>query len=112
MPFRGGSILPAFVDVAHFSLSQTALVKRQEPGRGDPGRNGRVNGGKLRWDWGRIVNSRVLLNEPREILVQTPSDWEQLFGFLSGDRMIVPIDRYIGSCSCPPEPAHFARQHI
>jgi hypothetical protein len=37
------------VDVIH-SLSQMTTPKRPEPGRGDPGRNGRVNGGKLRWD--------------------------------------------------------------
>jgi hypothetical protein len=37
------------VDVIH-SLSQMTTPKRLEPGPCDPGRNGRVNGGKLRWD--------------------------------------------------------------
>ena len=44
--------------VAFASPLSTLVIyppKRLEPGRGDPGRSGRVGGGKLRWDWGRIV---------------------------------------------------------
>ena len=51
----GGPLLPAFVKAAHFSPLPVAPVKGLEPGRGDPGRDGGVNGGKLRWGWGRIV---------------------------------------------------------
>jgi len=35
-------------------IPQIEIVRRPEPGCGDPGRNGRFNGGKLRWDWGRL----------------------------------------------------------
>ena len=37
-----------------------ATVRRPEPGRGDPGRNGRVNGGKVRWDLGQNCEIRSI----------------------------------------------------
>lgn len=40
-----------------------SIVKRLEPGRGGPGRNGGVNGGRLRWDWGGIVKTFDLISE-------------------------------------------------
>lgn len=40
-----------------------SIVKRLEPGRYCPGRNGGVKGGRLRWDWGRIVKTFDLVSE-------------------------------------------------